>query len=139
MEPTRTVLVVDDDPANRLLLGDLLEVSGFDVSSAYNGAEALSRIETSCPDIILLDILLPDQNGIEICATLRQRIPTTTTIYLMSGLDDTGTRRRGDAESSGALPALDCGDHIDAAFRAQPGRSGSSYLYVDAPHPADCR
>ena len=100
-----SILIVDDDPANRLLLGDLLEASGYRVQRAANGSEALSLATRHRPAIILLDLMLPDMDGYAVCRDLRQGDPDhRQRIYLMSGLDKSETRDRGrDAGADGFL------------------------------------
>ena len=66
------ILVVDDDPDTRLLVGLMLEHSGFEAIYAYNGNEALAKIAAEAPDLVLLDVMLPgSDDGFEICRRLR--------------------------------------------------------------------
>jgi class 3 adenylate cyclase len=67
-----TILVVDDMPSNRKVLESALELAGYRVLAAGSGSEALDRIAQDRPDIVLLDILMPDMSGIETCAALRR-------------------------------------------------------------------
>jgi diguanylate cyclase (GGDEF)-like protein len=64
------VLVVDDDPDLRALAHVQLDVSGFEVLQAANGHECLALASTHCPDVILLDIMMPGMNGAEVLAAL---------------------------------------------------------------------
>ena len=66
------VLIVDDDPDIQRLVSYNLIQAGFRTSSATTGTAALKAIETSPPDLIILDIMLPDLDGLEVCRTLRQ-------------------------------------------------------------------
>ena len=66
-----TILVVDDQPINVQLLKRKLEREGIQVSAAYNGAEALSMVKVVKPDLILLDVMMPDMDGIEVCQRLQ--------------------------------------------------------------------
>ena len=66
------VLVVDDDPTMRLLAGRALTAMGMTVEEAEDGQQALDSIRTSPPDLLILDIELPDQDGLEICRTVRE-------------------------------------------------------------------
>lgn len=66
-----SVLIVDDLEANRALLERRLEKYGFKVSSADSGATALAMLETELPDIILLDYMMPQMNGLDVLAQLR--------------------------------------------------------------------
>jgi diguanylate cyclase len=71
VEPAPTVLIVDDDPGTRLLLGTALEMSGFQVTSAANGAAALAAFRAQPVDCIILDVVMPGMNGFETCTALR--------------------------------------------------------------------
>ncbi len=66
-----TVLVVEDSPAQREMITDLLRGSGLDVSVATDGVEALERIKSHQPDIVILDIVMPRMNGYELCRRLK--------------------------------------------------------------------
>jgi PAS domain S-box-containing protein len=66
-----TVLVVDDTPANLDLVVEFLEAQGLRVATAGNGEECLQRAESVRPDIILLDVVMPDLNGFEVAQRLK--------------------------------------------------------------------
>ncbi len=68
---SESILVVDDEPDIRELVRLNLVKEGFDVETAGTGSEALERVALSQPDLIVLDLLLPDQSGTEICRKLR--------------------------------------------------------------------
>ena len=65
------VLVVDDYIENVELLKELLTASGYDVTTAYDGDEALKKVEQRIPDLILLDIMMPKMDGYQVCEALR--------------------------------------------------------------------
>jgi CheY-like chemotaxis protein len=65
------ILVIDDQPLNVQLLKRKLEREGLDVLAAYNGAEGLLQIAQAKPDLVLLDMMMPDMNGIEVCQRLQ--------------------------------------------------------------------
>src|SRR5689334_25311812 len=90
------VLIVDDTPANLGMLVDLLSEHGFDVSIAEDGASALKQIEQRLPDLILLDVLMPDLDGYATCERLK-RHPRARDIpvMFMTGLTDTISKVRG--------------------------------------------
>ena len=71
--PGLRVLVVDDEPDAVLALSLLLRECGHYVRTAYRGADALQAVEVSAPDVVLLDIGLPDQSGYDVARTLRAR------------------------------------------------------------------
>src|SRR5437764_459934 len=66
------VLIVDDDPDIQGLVSYNLSQAGFRVSTASTGIAALEAVENHPPDLIILDIMLPDLDGLEVCRTLRQ-------------------------------------------------------------------
>ena len=65
------ILVVDDQPINVQLLKRKLEREGLAVAAAYNGVEALAAVAKDKPDLILLDVMMPDMDGIEVCQRLQ--------------------------------------------------------------------
>ena len=67
----RTILVVDDEPTLRETLVDALETDGFRVVAAADGREALTRFRAERPDLVLLDLMLPELSGIEVCRIIR--------------------------------------------------------------------
>jgi DNA-binding response OmpR family regulator len=69
--PGRTILLVEDDPALALGLRDTLEFEGFSVVHAERGGQGLSLALNTRPDCVILDLMLPDMNGYEICEKLR--------------------------------------------------------------------
>jgi DNA-binding response OmpR family regulator len=67
----RTILVVDDEATLRETVVDALEAEGFRVLAAADGREALTRFRADRPDLILLDLMLPELSGIEVCRIIR--------------------------------------------------------------------
>jgi class 3 adenylate cyclase/CheY-like chemotaxis protein len=65
------ILVVDDAPLNVKLLADVLSAKGYDISTAYSGAEALQSIRDAAPDLVLLDVMMPGMTGYEVCEAIR--------------------------------------------------------------------
>ena len=83
------VLVVDDDPLNRKLLAKNLEQDGHRVTSVENGFDALKAMEGDAPDVVLLDIVMPGLDGIEVLARMKEspgliHVP----VIMISGVDD---------------------------------------------------
>jgi signal transduction histidine kinase/CheY-like chemotaxis protein/CHASE3 domain sensor protein/HAMP domain-containing protein len=68
----RKVLVVDDEPLNRAMLVNLLAPLGFEIAEAASGPESLAQVETFQPDLILMDLLMPEMTGFEAVQALRQ-------------------------------------------------------------------
>jgi two-component system phosphate regulon response regulator PhoB len=91
-----TVLVVEDEPAQREVLAYNLEAEGFRVSRAENGEEALILVEEYAPDIIVLDWMLPNVSGIEVCRRLKSRPETRgVPIIMLSARSEEVDRVRG--------------------------------------------
>jgi DNA-binding response OmpR family regulator len=85
------ILVVDDDHEIARLVGAYLVQAGFQVATAYDGAAALRAVHAERPDLLVLDLMLPDQDGIEIARALRADPPTASLpiIMLTARVDDT--------------------------------------------------
>lgn len=100
------ILVVDDEPQIRRFLRPALTAAGYDVIEAENGAEALKAVATAAPDVLILDLGLPDMDGKEVIANLRgwSAIP----IVILSARD----------RESEKIAALDLGadDYIEKPF-----------------------
>jgi pilus assembly protein CpaE len=77
------ILLVDDDPGILRMLGLTLQRSGYEVAAAENGAEALAKADSFRPDLIILDVMMPDMNGLEVCQRLRNNPRTARTPILM--------------------------------------------------------
>jgi two-component system OmpR family response regulator len=80
------ILVVDDDPALRDIVRIALARAGFDTIEAADGPAALQSFETTPPDLIVLDVMLPDLVGTDVCRTLRRR--SAVPILFLSSRDD---------------------------------------------------
>lgn len=84
------ILVIDDTPTNLHLLAQILSEQGYCVRLAPNGALALKSIESTPPDLILLDIRMPDMDGYEVCTTLKANENTRhLPVIFLSALQDT--------------------------------------------------
>ncbi len=83
---TIKVLTIDDDPAMTELLTLLLESHGLQVVSSNNSKESINLLLSEQPDIILLDLMMPEKNGWDICREIRQH--SRTPIAILSALDD---------------------------------------------------
>jgi len=69
---TKSVLIVDDNPANLSVLADLMEITGFDVRTAQSGKEALEKLHHMQPDLILLDFVMPEMDGLDLVTAIRE-------------------------------------------------------------------
>lgn len=67
----KTVLIVEDNPAHAKMITDILKAKGFDAEHAVNGAEVQERIRNHRPDLILMDIQLPDISGVDVTKALK--------------------------------------------------------------------
>ena len=83
MSAKPSVLVVEDEPAQREVLAYNLEAEGFNVARAENGEEALLLVDELAPDIIVLDWMLPSVSGIEVCRRLKTRHETRNIPIIM--------------------------------------------------------
>ena len=91
-----TVLLVEDEPAQREVLGYNLEADGFRVLTASNGEEALLMVSEMAPDIIVLDWMMPNVSGIEVCRQLKTRSETRAIpIIMLSARSEEVDRVRG--------------------------------------------
>lgn len=94
MEPSKIrILVVEDDIGTARLLGDLLVLEGYAVDAAGTAKEALEKMACAPPGLILLDINLPDVNGLELLARLR-RSGDQVRVVMMSTLSDRSYRNQ---------------------------------------------
>lgn len=81
---TKSILIVDDEPNIVLSLDYLLRKNGFNVLIARNGTEAMQTLSSETPDLVLLDIMMPDVDGFAICEHIRSmdRFDHTRVIFL---------------------------------------------------------
>jgi DNA-binding response OmpR family regulator len=77
------VLVIDDDPAALRLTGYIFQRAGYEVHEAANGAEGLAKAEEVKPDLVILDVMMPDVSGLEVCQQLRDRSGTAQLPIIM--------------------------------------------------------
>jgi len=66
------ILLVDDEPSIVKMVGKRLEIEGFDVTTAMDGQDGLTKAQEGQPDLIVLDLMLPKMNGYEVCTMLKQ-------------------------------------------------------------------
>jgi two-component system, OmpR family, response regulator MprA len=76
------LLVVDDDPSVREALALLLDLNGFDVDTAVDGREAMRLLATDSPDAVILDVLMPGLDGLEVCRRMRATGDRTPVLML---------------------------------------------------------
>ena len=93
---TPDVLVVDDDPRNRKLLEEYLSGAGYKVRLAQDGRSALAEAAERAPDLVLLDVMMPDLSGLEVCRKLKSDPRTRLSqVVLVTALDGTPHRVEG--------------------------------------------
>ncbi len=96
MSQKSTILIVDDEPVGRRLLEVLLSNQGYHLVTAGSGSEALRQAALLMPDLILLDIMMQDMNGFEVCQRLRDDpLLAEVPIIMVTALDDRESRLRG--------------------------------------------
>lgn len=71
MTDKKRILVVDDEPDFALIVQGNLEKEGFEVDVAYNGVEGLEKVKANPPDAIVLDVMMPEMDGYEVCKELK--------------------------------------------------------------------
>jgi two-component system sensor histidine kinase/response regulator len=126
------ILVVDDQPINVQLLKRKLEREGITVVAAYNGLEALDLVAKDKPDLILLDVMMPDMDGIEVCQRLQANEETPPhpghlhhRAHLQGGQARGPRRRRGRLHHQADRPRRDARPRADAApLRRDQPRDG---------------
>ena len=79
----RRILIAEDEPSIVISLEFLLQGAGYEVTVARDGSEALKQIEALCPDLVVLDVMLPAVNGFEVCRRIRGDQQTRDTRILM--------------------------------------------------------
>lgn len=77
------VLVVEDSPPQREMITKILQESGMIVQSASDGLEAMEMIQQNCPDVLVLDVVMPRMNGYELCRKLKADPKTEKVLVVM--------------------------------------------------------
>jgi len=91
-----TLLIVDDKPQNLRLISDFLAEQGFELMLTRSGAQALEKIQREMPDLVLLDVTMPEMDGFEVCRRLKLDARTASVpVIFMTALDDTAHKVQG--------------------------------------------
>jgi DNA-binding response OmpR family regulator len=95
MDIAHKILVVDDDPYILMSLEFLMKKNGYEVMVARNGEEALDILNTSIPDIVLLDIMMPDVNGYDICKHIKstKALKNSKVIFMSAKTKDSDIKK----------------------------------------------
>jgi DNA-binding response OmpR family regulator len=91
VEPTFNVLIVDDNKDLVEFLKVLFTHNGYEVCWAYNGVDGLAEVRKQPVDVVVLDVMMPKMDGLQVCAQLKQINPTLPVI-LLTAKDDLATR-----------------------------------------------
>ena len=89
----KVILVVDDIEQNVTVISQILRSNGYQVLAAFSGEQALKMLEKRTPDLILLDVMLPDINGFEVCKRIKQnKSISDIPIIFLSALSEAETK-----------------------------------------------
>jgi len=110
--PDKRILLVEDDFMNMRLAQHILEVEGYTVFKAATAREALEQIESTLPDLILMDVQLPDMNGMTVVRVLRENTKTRDTAILAL----TACAMKGDRER---MLQMGCDGYISKPINVQ--------------------
>lgn len=96
MNDAESVLVVEDDPQINMLVGAYVELAGLEYRTALTGASALQQAGRAPPALIVLDLMLPDMDGFEICRRIKNDPRTAhVPIIILTALDNESSRQEG--------------------------------------------
>ena len=101
--PLKRILVIDDEPQVLKLMARILERGGYEVKTATSGGVVLQAVATSRPDLLILDLSMPEPDGFEVLKALRQREPTLPILIISGFLGGSMLRA---AELFGAVATL---------------------------------
>ncbi len=89
----KKILIADDEPHVSMILKQFLERSGYQVSTALNGQQALVQIAKEMPDLLITDVQMPKMNGIDLCEVINKDIPELQQlIIVMTSRTDSAIR-----------------------------------------------
>lgn len=113
------IMVVDDDPDMRETLQIILEAVGHTVVTAADGEECLARLKTECPDLLILDLLMPKMDGFAVCKELkdpRRAKYAKMPIIILSSVREDASQRRYELET-GVM--LDVDDYVEKPIESK--------------------
>jgi DNA-binding NtrC family response regulator len=88
------VLLIDDEASFVDALAQRLEFRGFDVAKAFNGREGLEKLKEQLPDVVILDVVMPGQGGVDVLMAIKELEPLTE-VMLLTGHSDMDTAIQG--------------------------------------------
>src|SRR5438105_7499525 len=119
--PERPILVVDDDPTILATVSEVLDMEGFVVMTATNGAEALVAVDQTMPSLVLLDMRMPVLDGWGFMRAVRERGLTLTVVVMTAAADARRWAREIDAQGVLAKP-FELDDLLGAVVRLRAPR-----------------
>ena len=141
-----TALIVEDEPVANKLLAMLVQLRGYRTESAFDGREALDKVDRHPPDVVFLDLMLPDVSGYDVCAALKTRKSTALIPVLMVTAriaDENRARSHAlGAERYIAKPytpdqIFEALDEVDAWRKADEDRKPAGEVPFDAAEPCE--
>jgi len=131
-ERNASILVVDDEESLTDLVSSALRFAGYDVATESNGFDALRKIKNQTPDLIVLDVNMPEIDGFEVCRRIRRDGIETPVIFLTArdDIDDmrVGFRQGGDDYLTKPFSLEELGLRIEALLRRSGGRGEPSRI-----------
>ncbi|MGW4946501.1 response regulator transcription factor [Actinoplanes sp. NPDC004185] len=88
------ILVVDDDPAIRQLLTDVLEMDGYEVSVAVDGLAAVREVQAAAPDFVILDVMMPGLDGFGVLSTIRDQPGEPVPVLMLTAAAESDANAR---------------------------------------------
>lgn len=119
------ILVVEDDAAIRRLARDLLADEGYEVFTAESGPAGLDTLSVAQPDLVVLDLMMPQMDGVEFAQAMEER-HRVVPIVVLSGSHDIERRAEEMGAAGAVLKPFDIDDFLATVRQALPGMSGAT-------------